>query len=188
MRWSAKIVQARRSLSPRPLVILTALLATLALALSACGSNSLPSGVYTSQKYGFSVAYPTGWQVNTSPNPAATAPLIVLITRTGATELPGSQISSLTINVLDMSNPGIAQNAASLSANKNLTKTTVGGQPGFRDNPVIQPGGGANSALSVRHSDFYVVHGAYFYTLSTDALSGDSAALSQMVRSFKLLS
>lgn len=185
MRWSAKIVQARRSLSPRPLVILTALLAMLSLALSACGSNSLPSGVYTSQKYGFSIAYPAGWQVNTSPNPAATAPLIVLITRTGATELPGSQISSLTINVLDMSNPGIAQNAASLSANKNLTKTTVGGQPGFRDNPVIQPG--ANSALSVTHSDFYVVHGAYFYTLSTDALSGDSAALTQMAQSFKLL-
>jgi hypothetical protein len=165
-----------------------ALVAALSVLLSACGgASSLPGGVYTSQKYNFSVTYPAGWQVNTSPQPSATAPLILLITRTGSTALPGSQISSLTINILDMSNPGIAKNADSMRANKNLKKTTVGGQPGYRDTPISQPGSASGANVAVIHSDYYVVHGAYFYTISTDALPGDSAALDQMAQSFTFL-
>lgn len=170
---------------PRRWLVTLALLAMLAL--SACGSTSLPSGVYANQKYNFSVTYPAGWQVNSSPQPSATAPLILIITRTGSTALPGSQISSLTINILDMSNPGIAQNANSMKSNKNLIKTTVGGQPGYRDTPVSQPGSASGSSLTVIHSDYYVVHGAYFYTISTDALPGDSATLDQMAQSFRFL-
>ncbi|MDE3229071.1 MAG: hypothetical protein KGO05_04250 [Chloroflexota bacterium] len=167
---------------------LVALAIFAALLLSACGSTSLPSGVYASQQYHFSVSYPAGWQVNSSPQPSATAPLILVITRTGSTALPGSQISSLTINILDMSNPGIAQNANSMKANKSLTRTTVGGQPGYRDTPVSQPGAASGSSVTVIHSDYYVVHGAYFYTISTDALPGDSATLDQMAQSFRFLS
>lgn len=180
MRSSAMIDLTRRWL--------VALMLLATLTLSACGgASSLPGGVYASQRYNFSVDYPAGWQVNTSPQPSATAPLILLITRTGSTALPGSQISSLTINILDMSNPGIAQNAAAMSSNKNLKKTTIGGQPGYRDTPISQPGSASGASVAVIHSDYYVVHGAYFYTISTDALPGDSNTLDQMAQSFRFL-
>lgn len=167
-----------------------ALLALLTVALSACGDTapSLPGGVYTNQQYHFRVSYPAGWQVNASEQPNATAPLIVIITRSGATQVPGSQISTLTIDVLDMSNSSIAQTAAALSKNSALSKITFGGQPGFRDKPTQESGAGADVASALTHSDYYVVHGGYLYQVSTDALAGDSATLDTMAQSFTLLS
>lgn len=161
-------------------------MALLALALSACGSSELklPGGVYTSQQYAFRVSYPAGWQVNTSAQPNATAPLIVIITRSGTHQPPGSEISSLTIDVLDMSDASVAKSAAALAKNKTLSKITFGGQPGYSDRPALEAG--ANVTLT--HSDYYVVHGAYLYQLSSDALSGDGPALDLMAHSFTLLS
>lgn len=164
-------------------------LALLLLSLSACGNTApnLPSGVYTNQQYHFSVTYPAGWQVNTSAQPGATAPLIVIITRSGTRQIPGSQISSLTIDVLDMSNASVSQMAAAFSKNRALSKITFGGQPGFRDTPTTQSGAGSDASASLTHSDYYVAHGAYLYQVSTDALAGDGPALNTMAQSFTIL-
>ncbi|HEY7976014.1 MAG TPA: hypothetical protein VID72_11760 [Ktedonobacterales bacterium] len=163
-----------------------ALVALLTLALSACGSTAptLPSGAYTNQQYHFSVTYPAGWQVNTSAQPGATAPLIIIITRSGTHQPPGSQISSLTIDVLDLSDTSVAKTAAALSKNSALSKITFGGQPGFSDKPMLETG----ASETQTHSDYYVAHGAYLYQVSTDALAGDSAALNTMAQSFTILS
>lgn len=165
------------------------LLATLTIALSACGgaTSSLPSGVYTSQQYHFRVTYPAGWQVNTSSQPNATAPLIVIITRSGSTAVPGSLLSSLTVNVLSMSAASVAKSANSLSSNSALTATTVGGQAGYRDQTVTETGAGATSSDTLTHTEYYVVHGAYFYQISADALTGDGASVDAMAQSFTLL-
>ncbi|MGH2502695.1 MAG: hypothetical protein ACRDID_09295 [Ktedonobacterales bacterium] len=163
-----------------------ALLACVALTLGACGTTTtnLPSGVYTSAQYHFKVSYPTGWEVNASPQPNAPSPLIVIITRSGTHQPPGSQISSLTIDVLDMSNSGVAQTAAALAKNSALSKVTIGGQPGYSDKPTVE----TNAGVTLTHSDFYVTHGVYLYQVSTDALSGDGPALQTMAQSFTLLS
>jgi hypothetical protein len=163
-----------------------ALLAFVALTLGACGTTTtnLPSGVYTSAQYHFKVSYPTGWEVNASPQPNAPSPLIVIITRSGTHQPPGSQISSLTIDVLDMSNSGVAKTAAALAKNRALTKITFGGQPGYSDKPTVE----TNAGVTLTHSDFYVTHGAYLYQVSTDALAGDGPALQTMAQSFTLLS
>ena len=168
-----------------PVVAAAIVMALLTLALGACGDTSpkLPGGVYTSQQYHFRVTYPSGWQVNTSSQPSATAPLIVIITRSG-TPQPGSQISSMTIDVLDMSNAGVKQSATALSKNKALSKVTFGGQPGFSDSPSMETG----ASVSLIHQDYYVVDGSYLYQVSTDALSGDASALDSMAQSFTLLS
>jgi hypothetical protein len=170
----------------RPAVhVALALAALLTLALSACGgaTSNLPSGVYTNQQYHFSVGYPAGWQVNTSAQPGATAPLIVIITRSGTHQPPGSQISSLTIDVLDLSNTGVQQTAAALRKNSALSKITFGGQPGFSDKPTLETG----ASVTLTHSDYYVAHGAYLYQVSTDALAGDGPALDTMAQSFTIL-
>ncbi|HEU5345815.1 MAG TPA: hypothetical protein VFU60_15820, partial [Ktedonobacterales bacterium] len=119
-----------------------------------------------------------------SAQPNAPSPLIVIITRTGTHQPPGSQISSLTIDVLDMSNAGVAQTAAALSKNSALSKVTFGGQPGFADKPTVE----TNAGATLTHSDFYVVRGAYLYEVSTDALVGDGPALQTIAQSFTLLS
>ncbi len=166
------------------------LLTAMTIALSACGgsTSSLPSGVYTSQQYHFRVTYPAGWQVNTSSQPNATAPLIVIITRSGSTAVPGSLLSSLTVNVLSMSASSVAKSANALSADSALTATTIGGQPGFRDKPVTEPGTGATSNDTLTHTEYYVVHGGYLYQISADALTGDGAAIDAMTQSLTLLS
>ncbi|HEX8996571.1 MAG TPA: hypothetical protein VF812_11110 [Ktedonobacterales bacterium] len=168
---------------------LLAMLAMLALVVSACGTSTpnLPSGVYTSQQYHFSVTYPAGWQVNASSQPNAEAPLIIIITRSGTRQNPGSQISSLTVDVLDLSNPSISQTAAALSKNRSLSKITIGGQLGYRDKPVQETGGGADASATMTHSDYYVAYGRYLYQISTDALAGDGPALDTMAQSFKIL-
>lgn len=170
--------------------LFAALVALMALmALSSCGATTptLPAGAYTNQQYHFRVTYPAGWQVNTSAQPGAIAPLIVIITRSGARQTPGSQISTLTIDVLDMSNASVAQSAAALSKNSALSAMTFGGQPGYRDKPTVQTGAGSDASASVTHSDYFVAHGGYFYQVSTDALPGDGPTLDRMAQSFTLL-
>lgn len=179
MGWRATI---RRKLALLPLLTL----ATFgAFALGACGgASSLAGGIYTSPAYHFRVSYPAGWEANASAQPNAPSPLIVIITRTGTHQPPGSQISSLTIDVLDMSNAGVAQTAAALSKNSALSKVTFGGQPGFADKPTVE----TNAGATLTHSDFYVVRGAYLYEVSTDALAGDGPALQTIAQSFTLMS
>ncbi len=185
-REQRSLAQSRRA----PFAAL-ALLVALTLALVGCGATapSLPSGVYSNPHYHFSVAYPTGWQVNESAQPNATAPLIVIITRSGSTAIPGSLISSLTIDVLSMSDATVAQSAAALSQNSALTAISLGGQPGYSDKPTQEAGSssGAGGAVTLTHTDYYLVHGAYMYQISADALAGDGPALDKMVQSFTLL-
>ncbi len=182
LRWKSLIHWMTRRTPPVATLVAMAL---LTVALSACGDTApkLPAGVYTNQQYHFRVTYPSGWQVNTSSQPGATAPLIVIITRSG-TPQPGSQISSMTIDVLDMSNAGVKQTAAALSKNNALSKTTFGGQPAFSDSPTKESG----ASVTLIHQDYYVVDGSYLYQVSTDALSGDASALDTMAQSFTLLS
>lgn len=159
------------------------------LALSACGGapSSLPGGVYTSQQYHFRVNYPSGWQVNASSQPTATAPLILIITRSGSTAIPGSLLSSLTINVLSMSDASIAKSARDLSSNSALKSITFGGQPGYRDQPTTETGSGNTSADTLTHTDYYVAHGGFLYQVSADALAGDGATVDSIAQSFTLL-
>lgn len=164
------------------------LLALCAIMFAACGSDSsLPSGVYTNQQYHFRITYPAGWQVNTSQQSGANAPLIVIITRSGARNTPGSIISSLTIDVLALDNAGGTQVAAQLANDKTLTPITLSGQTAYHDKPSQQQGAGNESAFTVTHSDYYLVHGAYEYQISVDALAGDESALDTMAQTFTIL-
>jgi hypothetical protein len=97
----------------------------------------------------------------------------------------GSLLSSLTIDVLSMSTASVAQSAAALSQNGTLSPTTIGGVSGYADKPTTETGSGSTSAETITHTDLYVVHGAYLYQISEDALTGDSAALDTMVKSIK---
>lgn len=184
-RRLARSRAAHRAPRRAPLVALLALFALATFALGACGgASSLTGGVYTSAQYHFRVSYPAGWEANTSAQPNAPSPLIVIITRSGTHQPPGSQISSLTIDVQAMNAAGVAQSASALQADKTLSKITFGGQPGFADKPTVE----TNAGVTLTHSDFYVVRGAYFYQVSTDALAGDGPALQTMAQSFTLLS
>ncbi len=165
----------------------TGLLAILVVFTAACGSTSLPAGVYTSQQYHFKVSYPTGWQVNVSQQPDAVAPLIVIITRSSVRSTAGSTISSLTIDVLKLSDTGGPQVATQLAQDKNLTPVTLSGLTAYRDKPTQQQGGGNQAGAVVTHTDYYIVQGAYEYQMSIDALSGDESALDTMANSFTIV-
>lgn len=166
---------------------LSGLLAIFTLLTAACGGPSLPAGVYTNQQYHFKVSYPTGWQVNVSQQPDASAPLIVIITRSDAHSTAGSIISSLTIDVLKLSDTGGPQVAAQLAQDKSLTTVTLAGLTAYRDQPTRQQGAGNESAYAVTHTDYFIVQGAYEYQMSIDALSGDESALDTMARSFTIV-
>jgi hypothetical protein len=154
---------------------------------AACGDSSLPGGVYTSQQYHFKVSYPAGWQANAKQQSDAPAPLIVIITRSSERSTAGSIISSLTIDVLDLNNAGGPQVAAQLAQDKSLTPITLSGLTAYRDQPTRQQGAGNVSNFAVTHTDYFIVHGAYEYQISIDALSGDEAALDTMARSFTIV-
>ena len=167
-------------------------------------------GGYTNARYHFTVRYPSGWQasandggvpgawptlsaangVTASGVQATPIPLSVTITRMGQSAAAGPT-SSLTITVWDLNNPTGASQAASLATNKTLHAATIGGLAGFESTPNKLPlpgNAGSASATADTHTDFYVVHGAYEYQLSTDAISGDNSdgALAGMVASFHL--
>jgi hypothetical protein len=165
------------------------LLALCMALVTACGGGaSLPAGVYTNQQYHFRISYPAGWQVNESRQPGAAAPLIVIITRSGAHSALGSLISSLTIDVLALNDVGGPQVAAQLAKDKTLTPVTLSGLTAYRDQPIRQQGVGNQSSSVVTHTDYYLVQGAYEYQLSLDALSGDESALDTMAQSFTIVS
>ncbi len=165
----------------------TGLLALFTVLTAACGGSSLPGGVYTNQQYHFKVSYPAGWKVNVSQQPDAAAPLIVIITRSGERSVAGSIISSLTIDVLKVSDVGGSQVAARLAQEKNLTPVTLSGLSAYQDKPVQQQGAGNESAFTVTHTDYFLVHGAYEYQISIDAFSGDMTTLDAMAHSFAII-
>ena len=188
-------VRKRVRAVPRATVILNShwprcAFAALALCwalLAGCGAPSLPSGVYTSQQYHFKITYPNGWQVNAQQQTGAAAPLIVIITHTGANSTANALISSLTVDVLNLNDAGGSKAAASLANDKTLTTVTLSGLTAYRDQPSTQQGAGANSAVTVTHTDYFLIHGDYEYQLSIDALSADSSALDTMANSFTII-
>lgn len=165
------------------------LLALCMALVTACGSGtSLPAGVYTNQQYHFRISYPDGWQANASQQSGATAPLIVIITRSGERSASGSIISSLTIDVLSLGDAEGPQVTAQLAKDKSLTPVTLSGLTAYRDQPTRQQGAGNESAFVVTHTDYYLVQGSYEYQLSIDALSGDESTLDTMTQSFTITS
>lgn len=165
----------------------TGLLAFCVALIAACGGSSLPAGVYTNQQYHFSLSYPSGWQVNVKQQSDAPAPLIVIITRSGARSTTGSIISSLTIDVLKLSDAGGPQVATQLAKDTTLTPVTLSGITAYQDKPTQQHGAGNESAFTVTHTDYFIVHGAYEYQMSLDALAGDESAVDAMARSFSIV-
>jgi hypothetical protein len=163
------------------------LLALVVALIAACGEPSLPAGVYTNQQYHFKVSYPAGWQVNVSQQSDADAPLIVIITRSGAHSVTGSIISSLTIDVLKLSDVGGPQISTQLAQDKTLTPVTLSGLTAYQDKPTQQKGAGNESSFTVTHTDYFIVHGGYEYQMSIDALSGDESTLEAMTHSFTII-
>lgn len=169
----------------------------LALALAACGTTSAklpqqPGGTYTSDAYHLRVTYPDGWKLTTLPGGSAAIPLTVTITHIGA-QSEGAFISTFTLSAIDLTSPDEAtpiaqlkkQIAAPASA---LTPITLSGQQAYQTAP--QQRKSPNNALTVTHTDYYLLTTRYEYAISTDAVSSDSgadAALQAMVRSFTLL-
>lgn len=172
---------------PRHAGVVAALMCLVGLA--ACGTTTLPAGVYTSQQYHFKITYPSGWQViPPTEQPGAAAPLIVIITHTGAHATNNALISSLTIDVLDVSAIGGAQAvAAGLAKDKTLSPITLSGLAAYRDQPITQQGAGIDSAITVTHTDYFLIYGAYEYQMSVDALPGDASALDAMTNSFAIV-
>jgi len=163
-----------------------AVVALLCLALQACGNPSAPNppaGVYTSAAYGFTVSYPVGWKANALAA-VTSAPLILIITKSATGGTPGAQVSTFTLDVLSLKNSAFAANAALLPKDKALTHITLAGQPAYRDTPVAQQTQG--SSVVVTHTDYYLLHGAYEYQISTDAVAGDATAVQGIVNSFAL--
>lgn len=160
----------------------------LGLTLSACGSQqppSLPGGTYTSAQYHFKVTYPNGWKTNVSSQANATAPLILIITKSSALNETGSLVSTFTLDVLSMQDKSVAALAKQLPTNKSLTRTTLAGLTAYTDTPIQQQS--SNGQVTITHTDYYVVSGAYEYQLSTDALTGDGPALASIVNSFTIM-
>ncbi|MEO7003287.1 MAG: hypothetical protein ABI068_15850 [Ktedonobacterales bacterium] len=160
----------------------------LSLALVACGSQpppNLPGGTYSSAQYHFKVTYPNGWQTNASTQASATAPLILIITRSSVRSEPGSLVSTFTLDVLSLQDKSVAALAKKLPTNKSLTRTTLAGLTAYTDTPLQQQS--TNGQVTITHTDYYLVHGAYEYQLSTDALTGDSSALASIVNSFTII-
>lgn len=185
------------------------------LALAACGQSftsnlrPLPGGTYANATYHFTIAYPSGWsytvlscgsdqqggsgcdslQGTSASSGAAPIPLQVTITREGVLTTNSPAVSALTITVLDLSDEYVAKSAAGLASDASLKKTTLAGTTAYASAPVQQEIPGSNgtpSANTDTHTDYYLVHGAFEYQITVDALSGDGseAALQDMVQSF----
>ena len=175
MRWFAG---CRRRL---PRAVVFALAGMACLVVAACGSPSalqLPAGSYSSAQYDFHLTYPRNWKANpyavtASASGPTAIPFNLVITRTGDTHSAASLVSTCTITVMNMKDSDIAQSAATLASNKSLSAVTIGGVRGYRSSPLIQDI--PNSQISVTHTDYYVVHGAYEYQISTDSVKGDDA-------------
>lgn len=183
------------------LLALTLLLCVTAACASA--SSSLPGGTYSSAAYHFKITYPSGWQANATAQAGAPAPLILIITRTGARN-EGKLISSLTVNVISLQSLGGASQAATQLAHaKGLIPATISGIAGYQDQPTTQwtisptsqptttptpqPTPYQGEANTTTHTDYYLIHGDYEYQMSTDALAGDENTLRTMAQSFTIV-
>lgn len=178
--------------------LILALCVLVSLALAACRAtttqSTLPGGTYRNDTFHFSVSYQTGWQVNVAPASTASQgiPLHVVITRTTSLQSNSSLVSNCSITVLNTQNSDVALLLKPLKdriqrKDTRLRAVSLGGQPGFQEEPVRQdiPG----TQLSDTHTNYYLLLGTYVYEINTDAISSDNAdaALQSMVASFTIV-
>lgn len=176
----------------------------LTLLLAACGAStpalpSSPGGTYTNAEFHFSITYPSGWVANevraplglpqATPSAALAIPLTVVITQTGTEQIDSALLSSFTVTVLNADNAAIAssitaQKAQASGATPTLTTVTLAGQSAWQAQSVTQQLPDSNQ--SATHTDYFLLHGAYEFQLSTDAIAGGGAdaALAAMLKSF----
>ena len=170
----------------------------LAFVLAACGATSakLPhqsGGTYTSDAYHVRVTYPDGWKLTTLPGGSSAIPLTLTITHAGDAQIEGAFVSTFTLTVIDITSPDEATPIAQLKKQiaapaSSFTPITLSGQQAYHSAPQQQKS--PNNALTVTHTDYYLLTTHYEYAISTDAISSDSgadAALQAMVQSFTLL-
>lgn len=190
----------------------------LCLLLAGCGRATTqpprPSqGTFTSAQYHFRVSYPVGWVANACPSAQAGAdacggfhvvgpggqstsipfqpsqinPLTLTITRATARPADGSFISTFTVAVFTLSDPTIAHDASILATDTSKHQVALAGMAAYMSTPLRQQVPGSD--VMATHTDYYLVHGAYEYQISTDAVSNDQAdtALVSILRSFTIL-
>lgn len=169
-----------------------ALALVILVGLSGCRLRSsivkptpLPGGVYANAQYHFSVRYPSGWNPNVTTTGSTVAPVQVAITRSSDLSGHGSVVSTFTVALFDAKNATIAKTIAGLPKQTGLHTVTLAGAQAYATTPATQT---APGALSVTHTEYYLVAGGYEYQLSTDAVQGDGAddALNQMLQSFQI--
>lgn len=166
--------------------------------LAGCGAPTLPAvkgGTLTSAQYGFRVTYPNNWRASAyaAPTPAAgqkktPIPYSVVITRTSGSARPAAgAVSTFTITVLDLRDTNIKAAAAKLPSDTTLRAVQLAGTAGYAGPPIEQSL--PNPQISVTHTDYYVLHGAYEYQLGTDSVKGDNADadLQSMLKSFTFI-
>ncbi len=167
----------------------------LLLALAACSgaSPSVPAaagGTYTSQRFHFSVTYPTGWQATVGQQSSTIVPLTLVITHLHASTAQGAAVSTFTITVFDAHDANVAQSIKALTGDKTLTHMTIAGMAAYQGAPIQQPAqDGAGGQVNDVHTDYYLPAPDFEYQLSSDAIAGDSvnSALSSMLAGFRLL-
>jgi hypothetical protein len=178
-------------------------LVVLLLVVLAFGLGLLPSFLYsqrqltfTSTAYHFSIRYPANWSASSIPQPSEVSPLTLVIAKTHSPQdtapapgqASGALVSTLTVVVLSLSNPGIAASVQALPSNPSMQKTTLAGVPAYKAADVDEQSPDAQ-VVDV-HIDYYVVHGQYEYQISTDAISNDpdgASELQAMLKSFTFL-
>jgi hypothetical protein len=113
----------------------------------------------------------------------------VVITQTSTDQIDSALISSFTVTVLNAGDPAIAsaiasQKAQASGANPVLKTIALAGQSAWQAQPMTKQL--QDSDQSATHTDYYLLHGAYEYQLSTDAITGGGAdaALAAMLKSF----
>lgn len=180
--------------APRGLIGGLALALVVLVGLSGCRLRTtitkptpLPGGVYSNAQYHFSVRYPTGWNPNVTSTGSSVSPMQVAITRSSDLSGHGSVVSTFTIAIFDAKNATIAKSLAALPTQAGIRTVTIGGLQGYATPPATQS---APGSLSVTHTEYYLVSGAYEYQISTDAVQGDGAddALNHMLQSFQITS
>jgi hypothetical protein len=175
-----------------------ATLLAIMLALAACGTTtSAPppqaAGTYSNSTYHFRLTYPAGWKLTTLPNGSSAIPLSLEITHSASASTEGAFLSTLTLSVIDTSNPAEATPVAQLqheiaATPSPLTALTISGHTAYRDAPTQQKS--PDGSLTVTHTDYYLLVNRYEYAIATDSVSSDSGAeatLLAMVQGLTLL-
>lgn len=179
-------------------------LALICVTLVACGTTSatpptLPAGAYNSPpQFHFRVSFPAGWQANEWHDPTASAsataplfPLTVIVTRSEVAQGAGSQVSNLTIAILDLHNlaainKDLQKAVAGRATDKSLHVTTLAGLTAYASQPLRQTLQGSQQIAT--HTDYYLTANNFEYHISTDVLSYDhaDAVMQTMLSSFAL--